>query len=170
VFSIDGLEDTNSVYRQNVSWSKLMTNAQSYINAGGSAHWDMLVYRHNQHQVDECEQLAREMGFTWFRAKVSKRGFSERLAQPIGWNNPQVQSSTIKCHALVEQSLYIDAHGRINPCCWLGSKQKNLVANFDDVQASWTSNRPNLTCLSTCGTTSIGSSFSNQWQRNTQLK
>ena len=170
VFSIDGLEDTNSVYRQNVSWQKLMSNARSYIEAGGSAHWDMLVYRHNQHQVDECEQLAKDMGFTWFRAKVSKRGFTNQLEQPIGWHDPQVQSNTINCHALVEQSLYIDAQGRTNPCCWLGSKQKNLVINFDDVKASWTNGHPNTTCAATCGTTSAGSSFSNQWQRNTQLK
>ena len=72
VFSIDGLEDTNGTYRVNVNWKKLMSNVEAYIAAGGTAHWDMLVYRHNQHQVEECEQLARHMGFTWFRAKVSK--------------------------------------------------------------------------------------------------
>jgi len=59
VFSIDGLEDTNHVYRENVNWKKLMSNAEAYIAAGGSAHWDMLVYKHNQHQVDACEQLAK---------------------------------------------------------------------------------------------------------------
>ena len=85
VFSIDGLEDTNHVYRRNVDWHKLMNNARTYIAAGGSAHWDMLVYKHNQHQVDACEQLARDMGFTWFRAKVSKRGFTSGLEAPINW-------------------------------------------------------------------------------------
>ena len=73
VFSIDGLEDTNSIYRVNVIWEKVMNNARAFINAGGSAHWDMLVYKHNQHQVESAEQLSRDMGFSWFRAKVSKR-------------------------------------------------------------------------------------------------
>lgn len=169
VFSIDGLEDTNSTYRVNVDWKKLMNNATAYIQAGGSAHWDMLVYRHNQHQVDECEQLARDMGFTWFRAKVSKRGFTDRLQQPIGWQLPNAQGTKINCHALNEQSVYIDAQGRVSPCCWLGSTQKDFVTDFDAVQSSWNSIQPNITCINTCGTTRIDTSFSNQWQRETQL-
>ena len=37
VFSIDGLEDTNHIYRKRVSWQKLMENAKAYIDAGGNA-------------------------------------------------------------------------------------------------------------------------------------
>ena len=169
VFSIDGLESTNETYRKNVKWSKLMNNAQAFIEAGGSAHWDMLVYRHNQHQVDECEQLARDMGFTWFRAKVSKRGFTDRLEAPMGWQLPQVVSTNIDCHALREQSTYIDSQGNMSPCCWLGSRQRDFVTDFDSVQNSWTSLQPNVVCLRTCGSKNGVSSFSNQWQRETEL-
>ena len=169
VFSIDGLESTNHVYRKNVDWSKLMANARSFIEAGGSAHWDMLVYKHNQHQVDECEQLARDMGFKWFRAKVSKRGFTDRLEAPIGWLSPNVQGTQINCHALNEQSAYIDARGNLSPCCWLGARQKDFVADFESVQSSWTSLQPNTVCVDTCGTKDAGTSFSNQWQKQTQL-
>jgi MoaA/NifB/PqqE/SkfB family radical SAM enzyme len=167
VFSIDGLEDTNQVYRKNVNWSKLMANAEAYIAAGGSAHWDMLVYRHNQHQVDACEQLAKNMGFRWFRAKVSKRGFTDRLQQPTGWQLPNVTSTTISCHALNEQSTFVDAQGRMSPCCWLGSRQKDFVTDFEMVQNSWTSLQPVITCIDTCGTASGSSSFTNQWQKET---
>lgn len=169
VFSIDGLEDTNSVYRKNVSWSKLMHNVEAFVAAGGSAHWDMLVYRHNQHQVDACEQLARDMGFKWFRAKVSKRGFSDRLEQPIGWQIPRVQTTKISCHVLKEQSLYIDAQGRASPCCWLGATQKDFVTDFDMIQNSWHSTTPNTVCVATCGTSVTGTVFTNQWQREVEL-
>jgi len=169
VFSIDGLADTNSVYRKNVDWNKLMANTQSFIEAGGSAHWDMLVYRHNQHQVDQCEQLARDMGFKWFRAKVSKRGFTERLEAPIGWLNPRVQGTKINCHALNEQSAYIDAQGHMSPCCWLGARQKNFVTDFDSIQNSWSSLQPEVVCIGTCGTTGTSTSFSQQWQREVEF-
>ena len=169
VFSIDGLEDTNTVYRKNVSWSKLMQNARAFIEAGGSAHWDMLVYKHNQHQVDACEQLARDMGFKWFRAKVSKRGFTDRLEAPIGWMLPNVESTKVDCHALKEQSAYVDARGNHSPCCWLGSRQQDFVTDFDEVKNSWTSLQPNIVCLDTCGTKDGGSNFTNQWQREVQL-
>lgn len=169
VFSIDGLEDTNSVYRVNSNWSKLMANIEAYIAAGGSAHWDMLVYKHNQHQVEECEQLARSMGFKWFRAKVSKRPFTDRLEFPLGWKPTQVNVTTINCHALTEQSAYIDAQGRLSPCCWLGNTQHNFFTDFTKVQQSWQSLTPNTICLDTCGTDKVATSFSNQWQKEIQL-
>ena len=169
VFSIDGLESTNATYRQNVVWNKVMSNARSFIEAGGSAHWDMLVYQHNQHDVDECEQLARDMGFKWFRAKVSKRGFTDELKFPTGWNPPQLQSAQVRCHALTEQSTYIDAQGRESPCCWLGSRQRDFVSDFESVQTSWTSLQPNIVCLDTCGTTTESTRFIDQWQRETEL-
>jgi len=169
VFSIDGLESTNETYRKNVKWSKLMQNAQAFIEAGGSAHWDMLVYKHNQHQVDECEQLARDMGFKWFRAKVSKRGFTDRLEAPLGWRLPQVVSAQVDCHALREQSAYVDAQGNMSPCCWLGARQRDFVIDFDSVKSSWNSPQPNVVCLATCGSKDGGSSFNNQWQRETEL-
>ena len=127
-----------------------MANAEAYISAGGSAHWDMLVYRHNQHQVDACERLARDMGFTWFRAKVSKRSVTQKLELPIGWFRPTPTLGKIKCHALQEKSAYIDACGRLSPCCWLGSTQTNFVTNFDEIKKSWNSLTPNTTCQKTC--------------------
>ena len=53
VFSIDGLEDTNHIYRRNVNWNKVMENTMSFIGTGARAHWDMLVFEHYKHQVEE---------------------------------------------------------------------------------------------------------------------
>jgi len=170
VFSIDGLEDTNHVYRKNVDWKKLISNAEAFISAGGLAHWDMLVYKHNQHQVDACEQLARDMGFKWFRAKVSKRGFFDRLEFPIGWKESVVKQGPIKCHVLEEKSMFIDAQGRVSPCCWLGSTQRDCVKDdLKTVKLTWKTDNPNSVCKATCSSNKNKSSFTNQWQRETQL-
>ena len=165
VFSIDGLEDTNSVYRVNSNWTKLMANVQAYIAAGGSAHWDMLVYKHNQHQVDACEQLARDMGFTWFRAKVSKRPLTNKLEFPINWQTPNVSKGNIKCQVKLEKSAYISAVGQLYPCCWQPAKE----SEFKEIQLTWKSTNPNLTCWNTCASNSTGSSFTNQWQKEVEL-
>jgi hypothetical protein len=169
VFSIDGLNDTNHLYRKNVSWSKLMANAQAFIDAGGSAHWDMLVYQHNEHQVDACEQLARDTGFTWFRAKVSKRPVTGQLEYPVAWNRLQYIPGRIDCHALKEQSVYLDAQGRIHPCCWLGARQSNFVKDIQEVRVTWTTNTPNLTCATTCTAQENITNFESQWQREVEL-
>ena len=165
VFSIDGLEDTNHIYRRKVKWTKVIENARAFIAAGGSAHWDMLVYKHNQHQVDECEQLARDLGFKWFRAKVSKRPYINGLEFPIGWKDPIQSTGAIHCQALQESSMYIDAQGQQHPCCWLGSRTKDFVT-FDQVQESWAV-KPHPICKESCST--ANNSFQNQWQRNIEL-
>jgi MoaA/NifB/PqqE/SkfB family radical SAM enzyme len=172
VFSIDGLEDTNHIYRVNVSWTKLVENAQAFTNAGGSAHWDMLVFDHNKHQVDTAKDTARMYGFTWFRAKVSKRFKThpiEFLQPPKGWKNPIVENGTINCHAIHESSVYISAQGIIHPCCWLGHDSKNTLDQFDLIKQSWSSNSPNSICYSTCSKNTLGTSFTNQWQQETEL-
>lgn len=170
VFSIDGLEDTNHIYRKNVNWKKLMENAAAFIAAGGSAHWDMLIYRHNQHQVEQAQELAKEMGFTWFRAKVSRRPLADSLEFPVNWlEKKQSSITTIDCFVLKEQSLYIDAQGRISPCCWLGATQNNVIVDFDAVQNSWTSTSPNPTCAKTCGTAGNTTEYKDQWRLEVQL-
>jgi hypothetical protein len=170
VFSIDGLEDSNHVYRKNVNWDKLMSNVEAFIAAGGSAHWDMLVYRHNQHQVDACEQLARDMGFKWFRAKVSKRDPVVGLDAPIGWQVPTYTAGKIDCHALKEKSMYIDAQGRASACCWLGSTQKDFVKDdLATVKLTWKTDTPNPVCASACSTHKNKTLFQDQWQREIQL-
>lgn len=165
VFSIDGLEDTNHIYRKNSNWNKIIENAQAFIDAGGSAHWDMLVYKHNQHQVDQCEQLARDMGFTWFRAKVSKRAYINGLEFPDGWVNSKQATGKIKCMALEEKSMYMDANGRISPCCWFGGKN-NTVTSIEQVSSTWDTN-PHPTCQSICS--GSNNSFKNQWRREVEL-
>ena len=72
-FSIDGLEDTNHIYRRNVKWDKMFSNVKSFISAGGIAHWDFLIFKHNEHQIEAAEQLARKLGFKHFQKKYTTR-------------------------------------------------------------------------------------------------
>lgn len=69
-FSIDGLSDTNHLYRRNVNWNKLMQNASAFIESGGRAYWDLLVFKHNEHQVEDIKKLASDMGFLGTRVKL----------------------------------------------------------------------------------------------------
>jgi len=62
-FGIDGLEDTLHLYRKNVKYSRVMANAQAFIDAGGRAQWNYIVFRHNEHQVEQARALANSMGF-----------------------------------------------------------------------------------------------------------
>lgn len=166
VFSVDGLKDTNAAYRKNVNWNKLMENAAAFIKAGGSAHWDMLVYSHNEHQVDLAQQFAKDMGFSWFRAKVSKRESNiSWLNPPRKWQSPIIEEGQIECFRDKEKSIYISAQGTVYPCCWLGQDRAYTIDNFNSIRATWNTDTCNAICKKVCSKKNEKTSFTNQWQR-----
>lgn len=146
-FAVDGLSDTNHIYRRFTDFEKIMENAQAFIDAGGVAEWDYIVFKHNEHQIDEARKLADDMGFKFFRTKLSTRGFThnlrtitkpyrKRLTDPIEdvtveastlpdyWNKKIKQTYTeqkkVKCKAFyVFRSLYITPDQIVLPCCWV---------------------------------------------------
>ena len=72
-FNIDGLQDTNHLYRRKVVWKKLMQNVKAFIGAGGDASWGFIVFKHNEHQIEDARALSKEMGFGWFGEYYSDR-------------------------------------------------------------------------------------------------
>jgi MoaA/NifB/PqqE/SkfB family radical SAM enzyme len=72
-FAIDGLEDTNHLYRRNVKWDRVIENVQAFIGAGGKANWDFLIFKHNEHQIEQAEALSKKLGFNSFKRKYTTR-------------------------------------------------------------------------------------------------
>lgn len=62
-FGIDGLEDTLHLYRKNVKYDRVIDNAKAFIAAGGRAQWNFIVFKHNQHQVEQAKKLSKALGF-----------------------------------------------------------------------------------------------------------
>jgi len=65
-FGIDGLKDTNHLYRKNVKWGLLEKNYKAFIRAGGKATWQFIPFEHNKHQISEAKDLAMSEGFSEF--------------------------------------------------------------------------------------------------------
>jgi MoaA/NifB/PqqE/SkfB family radical SAM enzyme len=184
VFSIDGLEDTNHLYRRNVKWRKVMENAQSYISTGASAHWDMLVFKHNKHQVSEAKELANRMGFNWFRTKETDRW---DIYPPLKDLKPASEfieieyGSQINCEIKRDKSVYLDYTGKFWPCChmaegylsFIGREMHNDIRKYNNTQlfeeykTRLENNTPFYVCKRSCGLTTGKKS---QWKTETQLK
>lgn len=62
-FGIDGLEDTNHLYRRGVKFETAINNAYEFIKAGGKAQWNWIVFKHNQHQLKQAKFLSDFLGF-----------------------------------------------------------------------------------------------------------
>jgi len=134
-FSIDGLEDTNHLYRRNTSWDKIMSNARAFIAAGGTATWQYLIFSWNEHQVDDAKSLAKEMGFIEFRARNDRSlkgvDFKEAAIYTVGKttfekekaiHDPQAQDSDIDCVMRPRGMYFVNYEGNVWPCCFLNNQ------------------------------------------------
>ena len=95
-FGIDGLDDTNHLYRRNVKFAKVIENARAFIDMGGKAQWNWLVYKHNEHQIPEAKKLAKEIGFDdiLFRATgrfMNHRTLTEMDKWPVQNNKGEIK-------------------------------------------------------------------------------
>jgi len=85
VFSIDGLEDTNHIYRRGVVWQALEANFRAFIQYGGQAVWEFLIFKHNEHQIDRVRELSDSEGFTEVKFK-----------RPFGFDSGSVSYSRMR--------------------------------------------------------------------------
>lgn len=83
-FSIDGLEDTNHLYRKGTHFPTIIKNMKVFIEAGGNVVWDYIVFRHNEHQVEEAQEIAKTLGVKKFSLKKTGRFFSNSKMEGRG--------------------------------------------------------------------------------------
>lgn len=147
-FGIDGLADTNHLYRQGVQWHLLQAHTEAFIRAGGRAIWDFIAFRHNEHQVDEARQAAHRQGFAEFNVKRTARFLTRdhraqayqsvhdlsgtethRIEPPTRPElcNPdarplteaELSTTRIHCNARRIREVYVSADHGVFPCGWL---------------------------------------------------
>lgn len=139
-FGIDGLADTHSLYRISTDWHRIIKNATTFINNGGQAEWHMLVFKHNEHQIEDCRQISNNMKFNKFTVKHTSRFKNDKWAAlddngkpthyleptsksesmiPLVQQSMQVELPTIRCKAKHQSQIYVAATGVVSPCCWL---------------------------------------------------
>ena len=140
VFGIDGLEDTHAIYRVGTDYNKVVKNAQAFIQGGGCAEWQFIVFEHNAHQIDQARQLANELGFSRFfvvyqdrfdeSANVSVKKYQQDVDKINGEVVVRFTSNNIPrrikesnfdivCRSQQIGWLSIYADGTVWPCCWL---------------------------------------------------
>jgi MoaA/NifB/PqqE/SkfB family radical SAM enzyme len=156
IFGIDGLEDTHSLYRVGTKYEQVIENAKAFIEAGGTAEWVFIKFKHNEHQVDEARNRAKELGFKLFTVKNSTRFLEEKFKvldkkgntlyylEPPTTNQVSlitpdmiknykswVDDSKIECYVQQNREIYIDAYKNVFPCCFLASTPYNYTEDTD---------------------------------------
>ena len=149
-FSIDGLEDTNHLYRQDVDWHKIMERVKTFIDNGGRAIWKWVIFKHNVHQIEEARKLSADLGFVNFMtedhgrnnfpALTKDKKVSHWILPADGSAEPDpnfdvekyidsvlnpynVNPQKYNCKISCEHltgSVYVSATGSLHPCCYQG--------------------------------------------------
>jgi len=155
IFGIDGLEDTNHLYRRNVNWNNLMKNTSAFIKSGGNATWKFIIFKHNEHQIESAKLLAKTMGFNTFE-KIKTNRFNKNqlfvkdkngdnlyyleestyndkfVAKNLNRNAVNIEHSIrVDCYAKKDPSVYIAADGRVYPCCNTGYHFDKTIENHE---------------------------------------
>jgi len=73
IFGIDGLEDTHHIHRRGTAFSVVIRNAKAFIQAGGRAQGDFIVFKHNEHHIEKARKLSKKLGFEIFQIKRTSR-------------------------------------------------------------------------------------------------
>lgn len=133
-FSIDGLEDTNHLYRKNANWQSIMDAVNIVTKHNIKTVWKFIIFKHNQHQIEETKKLSKSLGIDNFELVKSDRWWEQDLMPSKEYVDPSYQhqidvtqgkdKKTVikqKCMSVQNGSpdtgLFIDAEGDFYPCC-----------------------------------------------------
>ena len=148
-FNIDGLADTNHLYRRNTNFDKIIENAKAFIeyHRRSWATWQYLVFPWNAHQVEAAEELSKELGFKEFVHR-NDRALSDRSFEKIvNEQNKKTEykkylkvfdskaaASPISCVMQPRSMYFINYEGTVWPCCFLNNMKYSKMGKYEE---SW---------------------------------
>lgn len=138
--NIDGMEDTNHIYRRGANWNKIVENVKAFCDNGGSAKWQMLVFPWNEHQVEDVKKLAKSLGCIEFKSRHNRSKMPEwndqgnpipDLPDNIDWqgfveetdSKSKQPDNEIQCKFQEDEMYFVSYEGKLWPCCFLANRQ-----------------------------------------------
>ena len=116
VFAIDGnTAESHESYRKQTSFDQILKNTQSFIDAGGWAIWQFILFDYNKDELESAKERAQKMGFSNFRIIYSARN----LQYGTGTHKIGKKFYTkIDPICIKRDRFYVSAKGEVSPCCW----------------------------------------------------
>jgi|TARA_R100000027_G_scaffold11940_1_gene8506 MoaA/NifB/PqqE/SkfB family radical SAM enzyme len=145
-FAIDGLEDTNHIYRKNAKWKSIMDAVDTLKQRDFKITWQFIPFKHNQHQILEANRLSKKLGFDEFKLLQSDRWLGKKELMPdreyvndyyqhqesvlVDPNYQAGMSPACIKNDVFTSVLYVDAEGDFYPCCWMGTYRYKYKSVF----------------------------------------
>ena len=125
-FSIDGLEHNNHLYRQNSNWQSIMLGLDIMLRKSAKVVWKSLYFSYNEHEMEQIEKTARDLGCVFVAEPSSRFGQPELAPSQQKIDTSRLYNSNLDnlSDELAPQCLdqeYISADGYYWPCCLITS-------------------------------------------------
>ena len=142
-FNIDGLSDTNALYRRNTNFEKIIDNARGFIRGGAkTVLWQYLIFPWNAHQVEQAQELAAAIGFHEFVVRndrslknVDFKRVAVLATKTESWEHQKskfdkiAQGSDIECIMQPRNMYFVNYEGNVWPCCFLNNVQYSKLGD-----------------------------------------
>ena len=141
VFALDGVGDTHSIHRPGTNYLIVLRNLIAFIKGGGRADWQFILFKHNQHQVEEARKIALDIGCEKFRV-IPSRMYNDTFERPtvdLNLTPPSILcyqdekdkgEHTVHCrHTKFDKGLYLGADGIVSPCLFLSTLDRKHIRN-----------------------------------------
>ncbi len=125
IFALDGLQKTHEYYRD-TNWVKVFKNMKAFIAGGGTAIWQMILFKHNEDQVRLIKALSKAIGCkeTWI---INSRFYNKKYQKPSNEFSKTKEdilktdgiTNKIVCRFGKGERLYIGVDGSVWPCCFM---------------------------------------------------
>lgn len=123
IFSIDGLEDTNHLYRQNSKWHSVFKGIET-LAPKCKVIWKYIVFAHNEHQIESAKELAQKLGVYDFSLRgaghlTEDSPFYPATRKFVGFKreNKARVKEVLKRHARHQLNEPVDQLVKIFPSC-----------------------------------------------------
>lgn len=129
-FAIDGLEDTNHLYRINSDWTSIMQGLDIMACSAANIEWKTIIFAFNYNQLLEMKNFAESKGATFHAEKTHRYG-NQQLVPPSQYieSNHLYQDKFTSNQPLEieprceKDAMIVSSDGYLMPCDWLRNPQ-----------------------------------------------
>jgi MoaA/NifB/PqqE/SkfB family radical SAM enzyme len=126
VFSIDGQENTNHLYRVNSDWTSIMAGLDIMVKSPAQVCWKTIIFKFNYNKLAEIKNFAISKGATWHAEKTHRYGNvdleppSDYVHVNYMFQNEFANNNQIEIEPRCEKDAKtITASGYLHPCDWI---------------------------------------------------
>lgn len=148
-FSVDGIEESNHIYRKNVEWHKIVENAKAlHENKICKTVWLYIEFPWNKAHVETARIMAKELGFDEFIVRRPRNNdeFNNRMIKQSRnipkqyYMDPVYNENTVptplkgyKDLCFSKLAIFIDENGIVHPCCDWASRYRDKGTITDEI-------------------------------------